>query len=127
MPTRKLSSLGAMVKKKRGSAKLRETAKIIGIGPATLMRVENGRVPDVSTFGKICQWLQVDPGDFLGFKPEASAKREHKNLTPQVSVSAHLKADQTPKMETVSALAKMILLAAQSQRSTEVVAEDEDA
>src|SRR5438270_13799008 len=59
MPTRKLSSLGAMVKKKRGSAKLRETAKAIGIGPATLMRVESGRVPDVSTFGKICQWLQV--------------------------------------------------------------------
>jgi transcriptional regulator with XRE-family HTH domain len=61
MPRRTLGSLGAMVREKRGTRKLRDVAAEIGIGPATLMRVEAGRIPDVGTFGKICRWLGVDP------------------------------------------------------------------
>lgn len=125
MPTLSLSSLGTMVRKKRGNAKLRDTAQIIGISPATLMRVESGRIPDIETFGRICHWLEVEPGSFLGFKTETKTQREQKPATPPLLVSAHLKADQTPKSETVHSLARMILLAAQSQYSTEVLKDDE--
>src|SRR6266403_843321 len=51
MPKRPLESLGVIVREKRAHRKLRETAKEIGIGPATWMRVESGRIPDVETFG----------------------------------------------------------------------------
>lgn len=128
MPTRKLSSLGALVRKKRGERKLRETARDIGIGPATLMRVENGRIPDIETFGKLCKWLGVDPGTFLGFAPEQSTRSSQAALpdTP-VSLSAHFRADKTPEPDTVSALAKMILLVVRSQHGSEILEEDEHA
>ena len=121
MTAKKLSSLGAMVRQKRGDAKLRETAKEIGIGPATLMRVETGHTPDVTTFGKICQWLQVDPGSFLGFKRDT----EISNTTP-VQVAAHLKAPQTMEPKTVSAMARMILLAVKSQQGSQEINHDEN-
>ncbi len=109
MARRTLATLGPMVKERRGARKLREVAHEIGIGAATLMRVENGRIPDVSTFGKLCHWLQVDPGSFLGFeqgRPQQEAP---------LAVSAHLKADHVPHQDTVRALAQMILVASKRQ------------
>ena len=127
MPRRTLANLGAMVKEKRGARRLREVAKEIGIGPATLMRVENGRVPDISTFAKICRWLNVDPGSFLGFEPKESPQERTVAELPQtLLVSAHLRADPTPKPETVQALAKMILFAAKRQPTVAGVPEDGD-
>lgn len=126
MPTRKLSSLGALVRKKRGDRKLRETAHDIGIGPATLMRVENGRIPDIETFGKLCKWLGLDPGSFLGFEREESSRSSQlASSDPPVSLSAHFRAEQTPQPATVNALAKMILLAVSSQHGSEILEEDE--
>jgi transcriptional regulator with XRE-family HTH domain len=125
MPKRTLGSLGTMVRKKRGDAKLREVAKEIGIGPATLMRVENGRVPDVTTFGKICHWLKVDPGSFLGYEPGGPDRQPTGDIQPAlISVAAHLRADKTSQQKTVEALAKMIILAASAQRATEDTSED---
>ena len=111
-----LSSLGVMVRERRGSRKLREVAKEIGISPATLMRVENARIPDVTTFGKICHWLEVDPGSFLGFerKDEAEKAMPAGEREP-VMVSAHLKLDQTPQQQTVHAVATMLLWAMKKQ------------
>src|SRR5437879_624521 len=74
MPRTPLESLGAMVKARRGERRLREVAAEIGIGVATLMRVENGRIPDVATFGKLCRWLDVEPGTFLGFEKKRPAE-----------------------------------------------------
>ncbi len=115
LPKKPLESLGVMVRERRGASKLRETAAAIGIGPATLLRVEAGRIPDVVTFGKLCGWLRVDPATFLG--TEDSPRKEAKgSVAPQrLLVSAHLKVDQTPKRETINALAEMILLAANAQ------------
>src|ERR1700679_2348102 len=107
-----LESLGAIVREKRGKRKLRETAREMGIGPATLMRVENGRIPDVETFGKICKWLKIDPGTFLGFEANASPLAGQKAT---FSVSAHGRFDQTPEPATVSALAQMVLYALKAQ------------
>jgi len=127
MQTRKLSSLGALVRKKRGERKLRETANEIGIGPATLMRVENGRIPDIETFGKLCNWLKIDPGSFLGFRPDAGQPAQLTQSEPAISLSAHFRADRTPEPATVNALAKMILLAVRSQHGSELLEEDDHA
>jgi transcriptional regulator with XRE-family HTH domain len=91
---------------------MRETAAAIGIAPATLLRVEGGRIPDVATFGKLCNWLGIDPKVFLG--ADEAAKKVA--VRQRLEVSAHLKADQAPKQETINALAEMILLAANVRR-----------
>lgn len=118
MPRKTLASLGVMVRERRGARKLREAASEIGIGVATLMRVENGRIPDLGTFGKICQWLEEEPGTFLGFEPRPSPKTTLAAANEPLLASAHFKVDQAPQAETVSALAKMILLVAKRQRGT---------
>ncbi|HTD24070.1 MAG TPA: helix-turn-helix transcriptional regulator [Terriglobales bacterium] len=115
MPKRTLESLGRLVREKRGAKKIRETAKEIGIGTATLMRIENGRIPDVETFGKICKWLNIDPGSFLGFEP-ISAANTAQTLT---AVSTLFKADQNPQPATVQAIAQMVLLAMKTQPGQE--------
>ena len=120
MPRRTLATLGHMVKERRGERKLRDVAQEIGIGPATLMRVENGRIPDLSTFGKLCHWLEVEPGSFLGFE---TTRRQEAPLT----VSAHLKADQAPKQATVNALAQMILFASRRQPGPKETPADDNA
>ncbi len=112
MAKRPLESLGALVRKKRAHGKLRETAKAIGIGVATLMRVESGRIPDLDTFGKLCNWLGTDPAEFLGFDAK---NRKPTTESRAVTVAVHGKFDKTPKAETVNALAQMVLLAMSTQ------------
>src|ERR1700722_5110787 len=113
MPKRPLESLGVLVREKRGHHKLRETAKAIDIGSATLMRIESGRIPDVETFGKLCRWMKIDPKEFLGFEVKQASKSP---TDPKISTfSVHLKTDRTPKKETVNALAQMILIANSAQ------------
>jgi transcriptional regulator with XRE-family HTH domain len=81
----------------------------MGVSPPTLLRVESGRIPDVGTFGKICKWLEVDPGMFLGVKQPESHD-------PLIAVSAHFRADQTPEADTISALSQMLVQVAKAQR-----------
>jgi len=121
MPARSLSNLGTLVRKKRGHGKLRETAREIGISAATLMRVESGRIPDVATFGKICQWLELDPASFLG-----GHSKETEEPQPTL-VSAHLKLDATPNRKTLSALSNMIWIASKMQGKTLEIDAGEDA
>jgi transcriptional regulator with XRE-family HTH domain len=104
-----------MVKKRRGPSKLREAAEEIGISAPTLLRVESGRLPDLDTFGKICGWLQVDPGDFLGH-PGQQAKA----APTETTISAHFKAEKLPEPETLNALARMLLLIVKSEASRRV-------
>jgi transcriptional regulator with XRE-family HTH domain len=125
LPKFALTALGKMVREKRGARKLREVAGEIAISPATLMRIEAGRIPDVATFGKICRWLQVDPADFLG------SPSKHSQSTgldePPVRVSAHFRADRLPLPETASALARMLLFIAQRQAAGTLRLDDADA
>ena len=115
MAQAKLGSLGKDVRKHRENKTLRDAARDIGISPATLMRVEAGRVPDVETYGKLCTWLGVDPGSYLGIKPASANISEDASPTHMV-VSAHFKADRLPDPNTVTALASMIMFAVKSQR-----------
>ena len=114
MPPRSLETLGVLVREKRKQRKLREVATEIGISAATLLRVEGGKIPDVATFGKICKWLGVDPGSFLGFEGSKSHPKqpEQAHLT---QVSAHMRTDSTSHPLPLQALAQMILLARNSQ------------
>src|SRR5260370_337318 len=75
----------------RGNEGIREFAKKLGISPATLSRVENGKLPDLETFSKICDKLDLDPSDILQVGKKASAQP----AAPAVTLAAHvhLKAD----------------------------------
>lgn len=117
MSSRPLESLGALVREKRGAKRLREAAAEVGVSAATLLRVEGGKTPDVATFGKICKWLQLDPGSFLGF--ERSKAGNTTARFPLMQVSAHLRMDATSQLPTLQALAQMIILASNQQLELE--------
>ena len=96
-----LDQLGVIVAERRGSLGLRATAAEIGISPATLSRVEQGHLPDLVNFRKICRWLGEDPSSILGLDRQAEK--------PVVAV--HFRKGRTMKQETAKALADMILAA----------------
>jgi transcriptional regulator with XRE-family HTH domain len=54
--------LGTVIRKYRVNSELslREVGKEIGIGAATLMRLEQGRDPDGQTVAKVLAWLFAD-------------------------------------------------------------------
>lgn len=127
MRRKPLESLGEMVRDQRGKSTLREAAREIGLSPATLLRVESGRIPDVGTFGLLCRWLQVDPSVFLGAPPRSRADAAAPGDGALLQVSAHLRADRLPSPETASALAQMLLLAARQQPPARTPSSDESA
>src|SRR6266478_1817824 len=110
--------LGAMLRDRRGRLGIREAAGKIGVSPATLVRIEAGRIPDLETFQKVCSWLGVNPAEILDIpvNPESSL--------PVVAV--HLRADKTLPPGAASDLAKLIVVAQQElvrrtrQRQTNV-------
>ncbi|MBE2290038.1 MAG: helix-turn-helix transcriptional regulator [Chitinophagaceae bacterium] len=96
------ATLSEMIKSKRGKRGLREVAKEIGVSLSTLSRVENGNLPDIDSYMKICTWLEVSTDFFAGNSEPASKKQ---------IVVANLRADKTLPKETAEALIKMINLA----------------
>jgi transcriptional regulator with XRE-family HTH domain len=68
-----------------------------------LLRVENANAPDLETYFKICNWLNV-PTDY--FSENAEIKEN-----PQKEVIALLRADKKLPRETANMLADMINLA----------------
>ena len=102
MPQPMLDTFGHLVAEKRGRHGIRATAAKIGISPATLSRVENGHLPDLDNFQKICRWLKLDPSHVLGFDADSRNR-------PIAAV--HFRKRQTMELETATALADMILAA----------------
>lgn len=102
MPKITLQALGRKLVVKRGTNGIREIAKAIGISAATLSRVERGHVPDLETFGRVCRWVNIDPGEVLGFKPRTE-------VVPAACV--HFRKDEAIAPATAEALAQMILAA----------------
>ena len=98
-----IQDLGRLIAKKRGSRGIRAAAEEAGVSPATLSRVENGNVPDLATFAKICRWLEVDPATFLGVEsPDAPIKK---------AAVVHFRKKKTFSPETAESLAELILAA----------------
>ena len=99
--------LAALLRAKRGGRGLREVAEEIGkVSASTLSRVEQGNLPDVETFMRLCNWLGVSADDF-----NVAASRAH-CATAEASlpefVEAHLRADRTLPPKMIDALSQMI-------------------
>ncbi|WP_321480137.1 helix-turn-helix transcriptional regulator [uncultured Bacteroides sp.] len=98
--------LSSMLKDKRGKKGLRTVAEEIGgVSYATLSRIEQGRIPDVDTFVKICKWLEVSTDTFI-----VDAENLGTVSTKDV-VIAHLRSEKTLSKETVDMLIKMVDIA----------------
>lgn len=98
-----MEELSVRIRDKRGSRGVREVAKEIDISPATLSRIESGKQPDISTFGKLCKWLNVDPSAILGLKTVAT------NTSNDGLVHAHFRADKELSPDTANHLAQLII------------------
>lgn len=108
-----MEEISIKLKAKRGNRGVREVAKEIKISHMTLTRVEQGKQPDLSTFIKICKWLEIDADTILGLKskPSKSAK-----AAPMSQAQAHFRAEKTMDADTAQHLAKLIIAV---QRATE--------
>lgn len=98
--------LGRKVQQKRGSMGIRACAVEIGISAATLSRVERGHLPDSRTLGKICAWLGIDPGLFIGGPTGATAP--HGSM-PAVQIG--FKQGRAFSAQTAKSLANLIIAA----------------
>jgi len=103
-----LRRLGQELRSRRADRGIREVAKEVGVSAATLSRVERGKLPDLETFAKVCEWLEIDPGDVLGI---AVRKSESEDSGPPITAAAHFRADRAISPELAAALAQMILAA----------------
>jgi transcriptional regulator with XRE-family HTH domain len=112
-----LQTLGKKLADKRGTRGVRETAKEIGISHGTLSRLERGYLPDLDTFGKVCKWLNIDPGEVLGMQSAAGFS---------LKVALHCRKTQALAPETAHALAQMIIAAHRALIFSGEVPEDED-
>ena len=92
--------LSQLVAEKRGKVGIRATARQIGLSPATLSRVENGRLPDLDNFTRICRWLEVDPADLLGFDSQSWS-------LPIAAV--HFRSETALSSDTATALQELIV------------------
>lgn len=98
--------LATMLKNKRDKKGLRAVAQEIGdVSFATLSRIEQGKVPDVDTFIKICKWLDVSTDTFI-----ITSKNFNKASSKDI-VIAHLRAEKALSPETINALVKVIDMA----------------
>lgn len=105
-----LLRLGALLRERRGGRGIREVAKEIGVSPATLTRIEAGRLPDLLTFRKICTWLKIDPAEILGIPVPHTSDNPIAGEVP-ADAAVHLRADQALPQEAASDLAQLIVFA----------------
>lgn len=108
--------LAALVRAKRGDKGLRAVAQEIGgVSPSTLSRIEQGKVPDLDTFARLCHWLGVSADDFMpcrrGDEPDGVIPIATKGMSTPEIITAHLRADRALSLETADALATMVRLA----------------
>ncbi|HRI88732.1 MAG TPA: helix-turn-helix transcriptional regulator [Candidatus Hydrogenedentes bacterium] len=97
-----LQSLGRKLQEKRANRGIREVATEIGVSAATLSRVETGRLPDLETFRKVCDWLRIDASEVLGIRHASSDAGK---------ASVHFRKKEALAPDTAAALAQMILSA----------------
>lgn len=95
--------LANLVRSKRGTRGLRETAKEIGnVSPSTISRVEKGKTPDMDTFFALCEWLEVSPAEFI------QNSEEEKELDTPEAIAIQLRADKNLDPAIANALASLV-------------------
>lgn len=100
-----IEELGRLILARRGALGIRAAAAEVGVGPATLSRIENGQMPDLQTFVRVCRWLELDPADFLGLRFAAQPANEDR------SAVVHFRKQRTVSRETATSLGELILAA----------------
>ena len=115
MATIDIEKLAQLVKSKRGNRNLREVATEIKsevgeVSISTLSRIEQGKIPDLSTYMKICEWLEVSPNEF-------TSNKKKKDKSHKAEIFFHLRADQSLSPEVSEALSKMIEIAYNNSES----------
>ena len=103
---------GRLLAAKRGARGVRAVALEAGVTHSTYSRVENGHMPDLATFAKLCKWLKRDPREFLGMEIAETASR-------QTRAVVHFKKNKTVQMETAKALGELILAAQRAVQAAE--------
>jgi len=98
-----MEELSLKLKQKRGNRGIREVAQEIGIGHATLSRIESGKQPDIATFIKLCKWLEVDPNTILGFTDQQNVP------STETMPVALFRAKKTMSPDTARHLGELIL------------------
>ena len=99
-----IERLASLVRKKRGSRGLRETADEIGnVSPSTLSRVEGGKMPDMETFLSLCNWLGVPPSELFG-----NTETEETDLSTPETIAIQLRADKKLDPAIANALASLV-------------------
>jgi len=107
-----IHKLAALVRTKRGKRGLRETAQEIGgISSSTLSRVEQGKIPDLNTFLRICRWLGVSPEQLVSEAMHVDPQEPAPTVSTPEMIVAHLRADRALDPRTAEALSTMIRLA----------------
>lgn len=103
-----IERLANLVRSKRSSRGLRETAKEIGnVSPSTISRVENGKTPDMDTFLALCDWLEVPPAELI-----KNTEDEEALNTPE-AITIQLRADKNLDPAIANALASLVKAAYQ--------------
>lgn len=98
-----IERLASLVRSKRGSRGLRETASEIGnVSPSTISRVENGKTPDMDTFLALCDWLEVPAAELI------KNTEDEENLTTPEAISIQLRADKNLDPAIANALASLV-------------------
>ncbi|BCM94494.1 hypothetical protein IAD21_06401 (plasmid) [Abditibacteriota bacterium] len=112
-----IHQLATLVRDKRGTRGLREVAKEITekfgeVSASTLSRVEQGKVPDLDVYMRLCRWLGASPSQFAIHNSGVTAGEANSvTLTTPQRIAAHLRADRELKPEQATALAEMMRLA----------------
>ncbi|WP_380783478.1 helix-turn-helix domain-containing protein [Sphingomonas sp. R86520] len=105
-----IEELGQLIIRKRGARGIRAAAAEAEVSPATLSRVENGNLPDLATFAKICRWLDVDPARFLGVEKDTGVVASERAV-------AHFRKKATVSKETATSLGALILSAQRARHA----------
>lgn len=107
--------LAVLIKERRGKRGLREVAKEIGdISAPTLSRVEQGRLPDLDTFIRLCRWLGKSPEDFVVEKFDKSVVNQEASVPEKIEIL--LRAERTLQPDTINAIVKMVNLALEASQ-----------
>ncbi len=108
--------LGQMVKRRRVELgmSLRDLAKVTGISPSTLSRIENNTgKPDTDNIARLADWLGVPVDRILhrDGKQDVEPVVYYPNESVPEIVEAHLRADKNLTPETAKALAELFRVA----------------
>ncbi|NEP84828.1 MAG: helix-turn-helix transcriptional regulator [Okeania sp. SIO3B3] len=107
-----MDRLAALIRSKRGNKGLRQiAAEIDGVSSSTLSRVENGKTPDMDTFLKLCDWLEISPNSLIISTLDTESPPEISELD---TIVMQLRANKELDPTMAKALADMVRAAAEN-------------